>query len=236
MFAMLFEWNWEEAKREFERALEINPGYIQGAGWYYVHYQGHLCGRFDDALRGTKECWASDPLSGYATTMVGATLGTFFHDREVLDWCERAEALDPAAFLTRWIRVQAHMSLGEWDEAIAAVPALLERWAGTALSVPMEGLSRQAKGDLNAARATYDESTARSVHEYVAPMSLAALAAAIGDREAASRHLQDAVRRRDPLIVLCAHGWSGMEPLQALPEYQAILCDIGLTEWAERGG
>ncbi len=30
--ALLFEWNWEDSKREFERALEINPGYIQGAG------------------------------------------------------------------------------------------------------------------------------------------------------------------------------------------------------------
>jgi hypothetical protein len=29
--ALVFEWNWEESKREFERALEINPGYIQGA-------------------------------------------------------------------------------------------------------------------------------------------------------------------------------------------------------------
>jgi len=69
----------------------------------------------------------------------------------------------------------------------------------------------------------------------VAPTLLAAVAAAIGNREAAS-HLQDAVRRRDPAVVIFAHGWPGLEPLQALPEYQAILRDIGVTEWAEREG
>ena len=56
------------------------------------------------------------------------------------------------------------------------------------------------------------------------------------NREAAASHLQDAVRRRDPGIVIFARGWAGMEPLQALPEFQAILRDIGVTQRAAREG
>jgi len=233
-FALLFEWNWEEAKREFERALEINPGYIQGAGWYYLFYQGFLCGRSEVALHGTKECWARDRLSGYATAIPGFVLATFFRDREVLDWCRLAEALDPGAYLTRWLRQVAHSSLGEWDQAIGAGKVALENSGGTVLPILWLGLSYHAGGDVQAAQSIYEELRARSAREYVAPVFLAALAAALGNREAASPHLQDAVRRRDPGVVIFAHGWPGMEPLRALPEFQAILRDIGLTEWAAR--
>ncbi|MCG6954814.1 MAG: protein kinase [Gemmatimonadetes bacterium] len=234
LFALLFEWNWEESKREFERALEINPGYIQGAGWYHLFYWGFLCGRSEAVLRGLRECWARDPLSGYAAAVVGIGLCTFFRDREVLDWCRRAEDLDPGAFLTVWLRQLAQMSLGEWDDAIATGKLALDGSGGMALPAVFLGLSYHANGDLPAAESIYDELTARSAREHVAPAYLAALAAALGNREAVLSHLADAARRRDPGIVIFAHGWPGMQPLQALPEYQAILHDIGLTGWAER--
>jgi len=236
IFALLLEWNWEASKREFERALEISPGYLQGAGWYHIFYQAFLCGRVEVALRGLRECWARDPLSGYAAAVLGIVMAAFVHDREVLDWCRRAEDLDPSAFLTHWLRQMAHLSLGEWDQAIAAGKVARESSGGTTMPMMFLGLTHRANGDLRAAEAIYDELIARAVHEYVGPMYLAALAAALGHGEAASAYLQDAVRRRDPGIVLYAHGWPGMEPLRTLPEYQAILHDIGLTQWAERSG
>jgi len=235
VFALMYEWNWAEAKREFERALEINPGYVQGAAWYYVFYQGFLCGRSEEALRGMKECRARDPLSGYATYMVGVTMAILFHDREVLDWCRRTEELDPGAFPTLFLRQLAHMSLGEWDEAVAAGEVALRSSGGTLAPMMFLGLTHRANADVRAAESIYDELTARSVREYVAPTYLAGLAAALGDHEAAAAHLQGAVRRRDPSLVWAAHGWPGLEPLQALPEHQAILRDIGVTGWAERG-
>jgi tetratricopeptide (TPR) repeat protein len=147
-----------------------------------------------------------------------------------------AEDLDPRAFLTRWLRELAHMSLGERDEAIAAGKVALENSGGMVLPMVWLGLSYHAGGDVRAAQSIHEELRARSVREYVAPVFLGALAAALGNREAALPHLQDAVRRRDPGVVWAAHGWPGLEPLQALPEYQAILPDIGVTEWAEREG
>ncbi len=234
VFALLFEWNWEESKREFERALEINPGYIQGVGWYYFFYQGCLCGRGELALGGVKECWAKDPLSGYAAGLVSLILANHFHDREILDWCRRAEDLDPGAFFTRWNRQMAHLSLGEWNEAIAAGKVALESSGGTVMPTLFLGLTYQANADSSAAESVYDGFLARSKREYVSSTMLAALAAALGHREAVSSHLREAVRRHDPQILIYAHGWPAMEPLQTLPEYQAILRDIGLTEWAER--
>jgi len=131
------------------------------------------------------------------------------------------------------------VSLGEWDEAIAAGNVALENSGGMVVPMPYLGLSSKAHGDVHTAQSIYDELIARSGRGYVAPTYLAALAAALGHRESALSHLQDAVRRRDPQLVLLAHGHpelQTLQALQALPEYQAILRDIGVTEWAERGG
>jgi tetratricopeptide (TPR) repeat protein len=161
-------------------------------------------------------------------------LAQYFHDREVLDWCRRAEDLDPDAFFTRWNRQMAHLSLDEWDEGIAALPAALDRARGSSLPGLLMGLTHQAKGHLRAVRDVYDELLARSKREYISAIFLTALADGAGNRDAARKHLREAVRRRDPTIVKGLSGWAWIEPLQALPEFQAILRDIGVTRWAER--
>ncbi|MEA3245065.1 MAG: protein kinase [Gemmatimonadota bacterium] len=233
LFALLYEWDWAESKREFERGMALNPGYIQGAGWYYLFYGSFGLGRYDVALAGLKECWSKDRLSGYANAIVGITMAGGFRDREVLEWWARANERDPTAFLTTWLRQLAHMSLGEWDEAISAVRIALENSGGQVMPLMYLGLSYHAKGDVAAARSVYDELLSRSKREFVQPASMAALAAALGDHEPAARHVAEGVQRHDPGIVIFAHGWPEMQYLQSLPDYQQALRDIGLKAWAE---
>jgi serine/threonine-protein kinase len=232
LFALLFDWNFAESKREFERGLAINPGYIQGAGWYYLFYRAFAMGRYDEALVGLKDCWSRDRRSGYANAIVGVTLASGFHDPEVLEWWARAAELDPSAFLTAWLKQLAHMSLRDWDAAIDAARSVIENSGGGVNPIMFMGLSFNAKGDVASARAIYDELRSRAVREYVSPAALAALAAALGEREDAARLVADAMRRQDPGLVIDAHGWTQLHYLQALPEYQAALRDIGLTAWA----
>ena len=65
-------------------------------------------------------------------------------------------------------------------------------------------------------------------------MCLALEAAAIGEREAAVMYEREALRRHDPQLVIFSVSWTGPEPLQAMPEHQQILNDIGLSAWVRR--
>ena len=68
--ALLFEWDWSTAERSFCKALELNPGYIQGAAWYHLFYRGFASGRWADAVAALKEWATRDPRSAYLAAVI----------------------------------------------------------------------------------------------------------------------------------------------------------------------
>ena len=56
-----YEWKWDEAGNEFQRAIALNPSYATGRSWYAL-YLGHL-GRFEEALDEIRLAQKLDPLS-----------------------------------------------------------------------------------------------------------------------------------------------------------------------------
>ena len=61
LLAENFEWDWNEAEKEYKRAIELNPNYATAHQWY----GGELClrGNFDAALHELKLARDLDPLS-----------------------------------------------------------------------------------------------------------------------------------------------------------------------------
>lgn len=58
---LAFDWDWADAEREFQRALERNPNFANGHHWYalYLEYMG----RFDEALKEINRARELDPLA-----------------------------------------------------------------------------------------------------------------------------------------------------------------------------
>jgi tetratricopeptide (TPR) repeat protein len=55
------EWEWEEAEKEFKRALELNPNYATTHHWYAVHLMS-IC-RFDEAIKEIRLALELSPFS-----------------------------------------------------------------------------------------------------------------------------------------------------------------------------
>ncbi len=64
--ALMYDFDFALAEREFLRALELNPGFIQARAWYALFYGSMIRGRVDEAVEHTTDMVARDPLSGYA--------------------------------------------------------------------------------------------------------------------------------------------------------------------------
>jgi len=54
-------WQWEEADKEFQRGIEINPNYATGYAWLCLHLRA--LGRTDESLDAIKKAQQLDPLS-----------------------------------------------------------------------------------------------------------------------------------------------------------------------------
>lgn len=111
-----FEWDWAGAEREFERALQLDPGYAYAHhmyGWYLISL-----GSLDKALAEFARAQQIDPLSLSVSTAVGMP---YFYMRQydkAIEQYRRVIEMDPNfAVGHRWLGF-AYMQQGKYDEAI----------------------------------------------------------------------------------------------------------------------
>ena len=58
----IYDWDWVEAERHYQRAFDLNPGYATAHHWYSVDYLT-LLGRFEEAFEEIDLAERLDPLS-----------------------------------------------------------------------------------------------------------------------------------------------------------------------------
>lgn len=118
LIAPFVDWNWDDAQRHYERAIELNPNYATAHQWYA---EGYLLpfGRIDEAIVELRKAQELDPLSAVISADLGKEL--FFARRydEALHELQRALEIDPA-FTTahNWIS-DTYLEKRMYPEAIA---------------------------------------------------------------------------------------------------------------------
>jgi adenylate cyclase len=228
MACLMGTWDKVEAEREFVRALELNPRYIQARDWYALFYLQCCEGRLEEGVAQAKLALESDPLSAYANSLFGFTSCMSRRYAEGLQACERAVELDPESFIVRWCH---HITLyfsRRFEEAVAVgelAAAMSGRhpWAMGTLAATLADWGKQSE-----AEAIYAELMGRARRSYVPPSTLAMAAAAAGIRDEAIGHARDAFEIRDPMsqfFLSKLHPTSAR--LLADPRFHEISADMG---------
>ena len=68
-----YDWDWDGAKREFLRAIELNPGYAPGHQWY-GHFYLAVTGQYETAIAELGQARRLDPLSVNINADLGLVL------------------------------------------------------------------------------------------------------------------------------------------------------------------
>jgi tetratricopeptide (TPR) repeat protein len=227
MVRLMFDWDFRAAEEGFKRAIELNPGYVQGMCWYYIFYLGFACQRWSETFRGLHELQTVEPLSGYLAAVLAVCLHVHGEADEAARWSVRAIELDPTAFLAIWSRQLAFHRRGDWGSAIAEADAVLAASGRHVFALHTLAATHAENGEIEDARAVYDELHARSRREPISSMALAAVAAAAGERAAAIAHARDAISRHDPAVVMYSKAWPQSRFLRDLPEFDSLLRSVG---------
>jgi TolB-like protein/Tfp pilus assembly protein PilF len=111
------EWNWEEAEKGFQRAIELNPGYATAHHWYAYHLAA--MGRLEEAVAEIERSRVLDPLSLIINTDVGHILYFARRFDEAIDQYRRVLDMD-ANFAVAHLRLsEAYLAKGMYAEAVA---------------------------------------------------------------------------------------------------------------------
>ncbi|MFQ5524701.1 MAG: protein kinase [Thermoanaerobaculia bacterium] len=222
-----FEWNWEEAETEFQRAIELNPSYATAYQWYKQTLR--MRGRYDEMAELSKRAQELDPLSRIMRLQVPADALFTGDSSAAIAGFEKLVAQDPGfgqyyAYLAR-----AYRQGGRYDDAIASLERGIELVGRSPFAVALLGYHFGAAGRKDdASRMLHElEEQARS-GAYVAPFLYAVLHVGLEDPEGAFRWLERSVQQRDPYLIQIVSPF--LDALHSYPEYRSILETMGLGD------
>jgi len=220
-----FEWDWEGAEREFQRAIALNPGYAWAHDWYGFYLA--MRGRKEEAAREIRRALDLDPLSPWINTDLGEILRFARQYDQAIEQYQKTIELEPNYWPAHFLMGWAYLHKGDSSAAIAAFekarsldddPSAL---AGLGYAFAVAGKKSEARRAL----AQVEEISKR---RYVPPYWLAGVHAGLGDQDRAFEWLEKAYEDRTVFITFLKVD-PVMDALRPDPRYADLLRRVGLT-------
>ncbi len=215
----LFDWDWEDAEREFLRALEINPSYVLAYCWYNFL----LCcvGRSNEALTMMRRAQELDPLSPYVNTLAGETLLVTGNLEASLLEFQKVFDMDENSTHALFCVGGAYATSGQHDQAVRTLEeaALLAGRASWYLGFLGWGYGRA--GLREKAEEVLEELSDRARNEYVSPVFRAWIYTGLGCAEDAFDMLEKGYQEKSPVTTF--HWMPVFDELRAHPRFRDVL-------------
>jgi serine/threonine protein kinase/tetratricopeptide (TPR) repeat protein len=228
MGLLLWERDYAAADRAFQRCLELNAQYTQGRSWHAFFNLQLVQGRMAEGLAEAQRAFEGDPLSAYATSLVGIAYAFAGQTVKGLEVCRTGTQRDPESFLTYW----HHGLVAHWHGAFAESIAAFERAASISDRHPYIlshcALAHSDSGNVAEALALQEELTAMSTRNYVPCTTLMISAAAVGDLNLAIDLALQACDEREPFLIIMAKHFPDTQRLRDDPRFDEVLKRLAL--------
>jgi adenylate cyclase len=188
-FIAYIEADWKAWEKAHRRAIALQPEHVQALGAFGLTLCLHA--RFDEALGFFARARAADPLAPFPYAITGAGLVTMQRFEDSLSFFDQARTFDADNLLMLWGSCIANISLGKFNEGIAAAERAVEVSRRGGFFVGLLGWAYAVSGATDRARNLLEELSKRPPD---APtlVSQVWLLAAIGENEAAFELLERA--------------------------------------------
>ena len=110
------DWDWAAARREFERALQLNPNYATAYYWY--SYYDMAMGDLDEAARKMKRAVDLEPLSLNMNAEMGRVLLYQRQYDAAIEQQRKTLQMDPNFNIARQLLAMAYLHKGRFAEAL----------------------------------------------------------------------------------------------------------------------
>ena len=198
---MLYDWNWAESKKQFEKAIAINPSYVPVHYWYC----NYLCFVERDYAHAAEEAFKAielDPLVSHSHTTLSSVYFGSGKFEEARNASQTAIDLDANSFLSYGSLSMALFGLGKYEEAIEATKFAVNISARHPYTLLELSWLYAVIDNISEAQKILDELTLRAGTEFISALSLAAAAYHSKNYDKAFEFLEQAFKERASLLIL----------------------------------
>ena len=214
-----YDWDWNEANKNFSKALALNPN-NEVAHEFYASFL-HAMGRLDEAQQQIHIAKQLAPGSGWLYDDEGWIQLSRRRPEAAIPEFEKATQLSnfPAGHLSLAV---AYMRIRQFDKALAEVHIAEQSGGDPTRVLEIQGSVQAMSGNAPAAEATLNMLRRGSIHGRVSPYSVALIYASLGKRTEALDWLEKSYREKDTWIV-----WIGVlmewQSLRGEPRFDNLL-------------
>ena len=218
------EWDWEAARQEFERAVELNPNDWEARA-YYSQLLG-FTGYPTEARRQSELAREGDPFSGLVLGVACGTLALIGDYETAIEESREALRLDPTQPVAHDVITTSLRALGQMEEAVRHEAGLLMAVGDTVLATGLlTGLEEGGAREASARAAAILESRAET--GFVAPVRIALAHVYAGNIDRALDWVERGEAIGDPAMPYIGARMVPQE-IRLQPRCQAILDRMGL--------
>src|SRR5436853_5451458 len=215
-----YDYNFERAIAEFERAIQLNPNYATSYHWIS---NGPLTarGEFDRAISEGKRAVELDPLSMIDNADLGQI---YFYARrydEAISQVGKAIEIDPHSYLAHFYLGQIYQLQGHLTEAIAEYQKAVEL-DDDPQALALLGQAQARIGEYDKAQKILSRMTEEAKSRYVSAYSFALMFIALGDKERAIDALERAYREGAANDIITIRVDPMLDPLRGDPRFEAL--------------
>lgn len=222
---LFYDWNWLAAKREIERAIELNPGYAL----VYQVYSSYLIamGQFDEAEAMMKRAIEMDPVSPIINTTIGCPLYFAGQYDRALEQYQNALNSDPNFGLARACLGDVYVQKELYEHAIAEYENGISHWGRKPGLLSSLGYALAMSGNKDGAVEILEQLRDLSRRQYVPSVAFAIIYIGLGDKDQAFDRLQRACSERSSKLVFLKVN-PNLNSLRSDPRFAHLLRRVGL--------
>ncbi|UCD37960.1 MAG: tetratricopeptide repeat protein [Fidelibacterota bacterium] len=192
---LYFDWDWEEAEKNFKRALELNPSYATAHHWYAEYLA--IMGRIQEAATEAWQAYESDPQSRIINVLLGWTYYYSYDYGKAISHYRKTLKLDPDFIAARLYLGLALAQESLTDQAVEELQKAMKMCGSSELITTLIGHAYAMAGQRERAEEIVSELLKDSPGRYVPAYYIAAIYADLFERDQAMMWLEKAYEARE---------------------------------------
>jgi serine/threonine protein kinase/tetratricopeptide (TPR) repeat protein len=221
----LHDWQWQEAQREFERSLALNPAHPTASHWYAEYLM--TMGRHVEAIARIKNSQELDPLSLIISVAIGRDFYMARRYDDALEQLRRTVELDPNYPVTHWVLGLLLRKMGRYELAIDEGEKGVKLSGGSPLMNAALAQTFATAGKREKAIQILDDLTNLTKQKYVAPYFFAGIHIGLGEDDRAIEYLEKSYEEHSHWLIYL-HLDPSMDSLRSNPRFQNLSRRVGL--------